>query len=108
MANGQPLINGSLVSHKDKIIFVGGTANLDAEYLEIILIKVSIIMPRMWDCHVHFIRFEKTSVDDMASVPPALAGARSTRDVAATLNAGYTSVREIVSYGAKLSIKSHQ
>ena len=60
-------------------------------------------MPGMWDCHVHFMGSDKTSIDEWAIVPPALAGARSAKDVAATLNAGFTSVREMAGYGVELS-----
>ena len=46
-----------------------------------------------------FIGIEKNG---MASVP-ALAGANSARNVAATLNAGYTSVRDMAGYVAESS-----
>lgn len=42
------------------------------------------------------------SVDAFVDIPPALAGARAARDLAATLNAGFTSVRELAGYGIEL------
>ena len=48
---------------------------------------------------MHLIGIE---INDMASVP-ALAGANSARDVATTSHAGYTSVRGMAGYAAKLS-----
>lgn len=56
----------------------------------------------MWDCHVHFMGVSKTSVDDIAMVPPAIAGARSAKDIVATLNSGFTSVREVAGCGSEL------
>lgn len=39
----------------------------------------------------------------MSKIPKSLAGARSARDVAATLNAGFTSCRELCGFGIELS-----
>ncbi|KAL8824654.1 MAG: hypothetical protein Q9191_004908 [Dirinaria sp. TL-2023a] len=57
----------------------------------------------MWDCHVHFMGAGRTGVDDMAMTPPALPGARGAKDVAATLSAGFTTIREMAGYGVELS-----
>lgn len=60
-------------------------------------------MPGLWDCHVHFFGEAAPNLDHLVLLPQALAGVRSARDVAATLNAGFTSVRELAGYGAELS-----
>ena len=65
--------------------------------------RVPVLMPGLWDCHAHFIGEANPSIDGMVFIPQALAGARSARDVAATLNAGFTSVREVAGYGVELS-----
>ena len=44
-----------------------------------------------------------TSIDNLAVLPQSLAGARTARDLAATLNAGFTSVRELAGYGVFIS-----
>lgn len=100
---GQPIENGSLISSGGKIIFVGKTDILGPDYAKISPITVPVLMPGLWDCHVHFMGVEKTGVDDMAMVPQAIAGARSAKDIVATLNAGFTSVREMAGYGSELS-----
>ena len=103
---GQPIENGSLISSEGTIAFVGLTKELIPEYKRLSglsAVNVPVLMPGMWDCHVHFMGVEKTSIDDMAMVPPALSGARSTKDIAATLNGGFTSVRELSGYGIELS-----
>lgn len=100
---GEPIENGSLISLDSKIIFVGETENLPQPYIDLSIVQVRVLMPGLWDCHVHFFGAEKFTVDDMAATNSALAGARCARDVAATLNAGYTSVREMGGYGVELS-----
>lgn len=66
-------------------------------------IQVPVLMPGLWDCHVHFLGSQQMSIDTFSAVPQALAGARGARDVAAVLNAGYTSVRELAGYGVELA-----
>ena len=100
---GQPIKNGSMISSDGKIILVCKTDTLGPEHAKVPPITVPVLMPGMWDCHMHFMGAEKTAVDDMIMVPPAIAGARSAKDIVATLNAGFTSVRELAGYGSDLS-----
>lgn len=100
---GEPIKNASLISSDSKIVFVGETENLPQSYIDISPINVRILMPGLWDCHVHFMGCQDFTIDDMAATNSALAGARCARDVVATLNAGYTSVREVAGYGVELS-----
>ena len=100
---GQPIENSSLITSAGKIVFVGKREDLGSDYASLSPTTVPVLMPGMWDCHVHFMGVEKTSVDDMAGVPPVIAGARSAKDIAATLNAGFTTVREMAGYGFELS-----
>ena len=60
-------------------------------------------MPGLWDAHVHFFGQKDLNLDAVAFIRPALSGIRAARDVAATLNAGYTSVREVGGYGIDFS-----
>lgn len=55
------------------------------------------------DIAVHFIGSNSTSIDAVATIPQSLAGARIARDLAATLDAGFTSVREMAGYGVFVS-----
>ncbi|KAI4224105.1 MAG: hypothetical protein L6R40_008468 [Gallowayella cf. fulva] len=100
---GQPIQAASLVACEGLITFVGKKIDLAPQYAALPAIAVPVLMPGMWDSHVHFMGTAGTSVDDMAATPPALAGARSARDIAATLNAGFTSVREMAGYGTSLA-----
>ncbi|MCJ1427240.1 hypothetical protein MMC29_005143 [Sticta canariensis] len=101
--HGEPVANGSLISLGSKIVFVGETENLPQCYVDLPPIQVHTLMPGLWDCHVHFMGSEKFTADDMAATNSTLAGARCARDILATLNAGYTSVRELAGYGVELS-----
>lgn len=100
---GTPITNGTLIFCEKKITFVGETSNLPTKYQEISPIEVPILMPGLWDCHVHLCGSAKYSLDDLASTHMAVAGARCARDVVAMLNAGFTSVRELAGYGVQLA-----
>ena len=100
---GDPIKNASLISKNNEIIYVGPTSDLSNEHASIPAISVPILMPGLWDCHVHLVGTEKYALDTWAATPLALAGARSARDVVALLNAGYTSVRELAGYGTELA-----
>jgi imidazolonepropionase-like amidohydrolase len=52
---------------------------------------------------VHFFGVAGTDGETLTTTPGALAGARCARDAAATLNAGFTSVREVGGYGIDFS-----
>ncbi|MCJ1307806.1 hypothetical protein MMC25_001454 [Agyrium rufum] len=101
---GQPIKDATLISEEDKIKWVGPTKEVPSEYSSSqVVAKVPMLMPGLWDCHVHFLGAKTASVAGFISNPQALAGARSARDVTATLNAGFTSVRELAGYGVELS-----
>ncbi|MCJ1485075.1 hypothetical protein MMC06_005248 [Schaereria dolodes] len=99
---GPPIHKASLICGKDKIVFVGATITLPPQYTSLPATQVPILMPGLWDCHAHFVGCSAFTLDAWATTPPALAGARGARDIAATLNAGFTSVRELAGYGVEL------
>ncbi|CAK4034781.1 integral membrane [Lecanosticta acicola] len=112
---GKPIKNGSLVytsfdaastssATRGKITYAGPTSSLPTDYAILTASsKVPILMPGLWDCHVHFFGEAQPSLEHIALLPPSLAGTRSARDVVATLNAGFTSVREVGGYGIDFS-----
>jgi imidazolonepropionase-like amidohydrolase len=99
---GEPIAKASLVVDGRKIIYVGKRSDLPQEYSLIRPTSVPILMPGMWDCHVHFFGATRYSIAAASKISPALAGARGVRDLVATLNAGFTSVREVGGYGAAI------
>lgn len=112
---GNPVQSGTIIysrppkspkaGTKSTILFAGATADLPYIYSDVTAsTKVPVLLPGLWDCHVHYFGIADSNVDHMALLPPALAGMRSARDVMATLNAGYTSVREVGGYGIDIKL----
>ena len=101
---GDPIRNGSIVVEGSKIKKVGTTDDLAQEFSHLPKYKVKILMPGMWDCHIHFIGVQKVAWDAIleSTLKPALVGARSAPDLIRLLDAGFTSVREMAGYGIDL------
>jgi imidazolonepropionase-like amidohydrolase len=100
---GQPVPNATLISEGSKIVFVGTQSTVPPQYNIVPTAEVPVLLPGLWDCHVHFFGSPVYAVEAIAAVPAALAGARSARDLAETLNAGFTSVRELGGYGTQIA-----
>ncbi|PNP52210.1 hypothetical protein THARTR1_07419 [Trichoderma harzianum] len=103
---GEPISNGALVIKGGKIEWVGSYLNRPPKYQNIPPRHVPVLMPGLWDCHVHFMGLDV--IGDLASMGSylpgynALAGAVTVDDLKETLMAGYTSVRELGGYGGDL------
>lgn len=101
---GQPTKDASLVWKKGKILYAGATASLPKEYESLDTVThVPVLMPGMWDCHVHFLGVNSTNIGRLPLERSSLHGARTAKDLAATLNAGFTSVRELAGYGIDIA-----
>ncbi|TVY17298.1 Uncharacterized protein LARI1_G007368 [Lachnellula arida] len=100
---GPPIRNATLVAEGTRIVFVGKQGSIPSRYAQLESTVVPFLLPGFWDCHVHFFGAPSFATDIVTSTPAALAGARSARDLAATLNAGFTSVRELGGYGAQIA-----
>jgi imidazolonepropionase-like amidohydrolase len=101
---GEPIENGVVIIEGKTIVFVGTQISLPEVYNSASTVHVPILMPGLWDCHVHFLGAgDAMSVGAYYRTPPALAGARGAADMAATLGAGFTSVREMAGYGIDLA-----
>ncbi|KAK5045935.1 hypothetical protein LTR84_008721 [Exophiala bonariae] len=102
---GDPVKDAILVYSLGKIDYAGPLAKLPKS-LNVPrerTVEVPVLLPGLWDCHVHFIGHLEQSMAGMVDPLPFLAGTRTAHDVAATLNAGFTSVRETAGYGVELS-----
>lgn len=99
---GTPIMNGCIAIRGDKIEWVGEYPRRPHKYLEIIPTCVSVLMPGLWDCHTHFLALDigNSMAAPVGFLPghPALAGAITANDLRVTLDAGYTSVRELGGY----------
>lgn len=103
---GEPIHNGLLAIKGSKIEWVGPCTDVPDKYKDIKPRHVPVLMPGLWDCHVHFmgLGLEAISAASATYLPGfnALAGAISVEDLKTTLMAGYTSVRELGGYGCDL------
>ncbi|KAG6030101.1 hypothetical protein E4U41_000205 [Claviceps citrina] len=103
---GEPVQNGAVAIRGDKIEWVGEFLHRPHEYQHVRPTCVPVLMPGLWDCHTHFLAVDVASSLGSLSgfLPgfPALAGAVTVDDLRVTLNAGYTSVRELGGYAGDL------
>lgn len=65
--------------------------------------RVAAVLPGLWDCHGHFLGSREFDLAKLATEPVPLRAARSARDLAAALDAGITSVREVGGLGVYLA-----
>jgi imidazolonepropionase-like amidohydrolase len=100
-----------LFIHEDKIAWAGPQSALPLKYSAMAFTEVPVLLPGLWDCHVHFSGDGPDSgtagYDQIVIIPPALAGARITMDFSRTLMAGFISVRELGGYGGEISAAVH-
>ncbi|KAL7950065.1 hypothetical protein V8C42DRAFT_309384 [Trichoderma barbatum] len=103
---GEPIHNGALAIKGSKIDWIGSQRDIPSKYHSIVPRHVPVLMPGLWDCHVHFMGLDVIgSVGSLGAYLPgynALGGAVTVEDLRMTLMAGYTSVRELGGYGGDL------
>ena len=101
---GDPINNGCLVITGNQITQVGTITSLSRQTSHLPKYHVKVLMPGMWDCHVHLLGIHRVAsqafVESQQNM--ALSGARCARDVMLLLDAGFTSVREMAGYGLQL------
>lgn len=109
---GNPVKNATLIAgtehsiisdERRKILHIGSTSEVPSKYAGVTPINVPVLMPGLWDAHVHYFGQVNLNLDAVAFIRPALSGMRAARDVVTTLNAGFTSVREVGGYGIDFS-----
>lgn len=94
---GQPVTDAAVVisAQSKKIKFVGSQNSVPEEYSDAPKTTVPVLLPGLWDCHVHFIGMMTPDLSQIPLIHPATSGARLARSAADTLNAGYTSTRDM-------------
>jgi imidazolonepropionase-like amidohydrolase len=102
---GEPVKDAILIFSSGKIDYAGPLSELpkSLQVPKERTVEVPVLLPGLWDCHVHFIGHLEYSMAGYIAQSPFVAGTRSAHDVAATLNAGFTSVRETAGFGVELS-----
>ena len=99
---GSPVTNGTVVWKDSVIVYVGAQEALPEEYRTVPCSEHKLIMPGMWDCHIHYLGATSAMMQTFTTTSQSLAGARSVPDLRDTIMAGFTSVREVGGYGCEL------
>lgn len=101
---GEPIKDAGIVVEGKTIKHAGRSDDLIRIFGHLKSTHVKVLMPGMWDCHVHLMGVHKVAGDAFIDAwkNPVLSGARSARDVMLLLDAGFTSVREMAGYGLQL------
>ncbi len=100
---GEPIEQGTVVMDGDTISFAGSSADAPPRSAEDSVEEVPVVMPGLWDSHTHFVGLRVPNLDLMASSDPITTAARAVADAGATLDAGFTSVREVGGMGLSLA-----
>src|SRR5687768_18578552 len=98
---GEPIENGAVVIDGGVISYAGPRAGAPRGGDPVV--EVPVVMPGLWDCHAHLFGSSSWSLEGVAWVPPATAGARATADLRNYIEGGVTSVREVGGYGVELA-----
>ena len=101
--SGDPLEEATAIIRDGVIDWVGPTSDAPATHENTRMFDVPVLMPGMWDCHVHLTGLRGTNLDLAMQVPVPVAAARAADDAARALDAGFTSVREVGGYGVYLA-----
>jgi len=106
---GEPIRDGAVVVRGDRIVWVGPFGELPTEHRHETFTRVPVVMPGMWDLHTHFIGLGRSIklFDDPKVLLPgagALAGAITVDDLRRTLEAGFTSIRELSGVSCFISL----
>lgn len=109
--DGDPIPDAALVISDDVIAWVGPSKSLPSKYDADKIPKarrlvVPYLMPGLWDCHVHFGgQSDSDGPGYLAFLQghPAACGSRLARGCWETIQAGYTSVRDVAGYGCEIA-----
>ena len=99
---GEPVRDAAVLIDGTRISYAGPAAGAPEAPGAVTRDAVT-VMPGMWDCHGHFMGTRAMDLARLPQEPVALRAARSARDLANTLNAGFTSVREVGGLGVYLA-----
>jgi imidazolonepropionase-like amidohydrolase len=98
---GAPIPNGTVVAEGSEIVYAGPTSGVPADAREATA-QVPVVMPGLWDCHIHFGTPTPEEFNELPFAPPSIMGARAVDELGRTLDGGVTSVREVGGVGIEL------
>lgn len=102
---GKPQKDMSIVIKSGKIHSIQTTSSLSESFSKTIpTTTVPVVLPGLWDCHTHLLGATSFNFSELLTTsPPALAGARISRNVHDILMSGFTSVRDLGGYAIEVS-----
>jgi imidazolonepropionase-like amidohydrolase len=98
---GEPVRDATVLIDGGRISYAGPAASAPASPGAVTR-SAPTVLPGLWDCHGHLMGSRVLDLARLAQEPTALRAARSARDLANALNAGFTSVREVGGLGIYL------
>ena len=99
---GDPVRGGVVLLDGSRIGYAG-PAGMAPETPGAAVSRAVTVMPGMWECHGHFLGVRSFDLRWLPLEPEPLRAARCARDLAAALDAGITSVREVGGLGVYLA-----
>jgi imidazolonepropionase-like amidohydrolase len=100
---GDAVHRGTVVLDGATITYAGATAGAPAMGSNEDVHEVPVVMPGLWDCHVHLLGMPQANLDVLAKSDPVTGAARAVGDAGAMLAAGITSVRDVGGPGLRLA-----
>lgn len=100
---GEPIRNGCVLVDGATIAFSGAVEDAPATPSDTHVERVPVLMPGLWDCHAHLMGFRSANVEDIAKTSLPVLTARAVADARTALEAGVTSVRDLVGLGVHLA-----
>jgi imidazolonepropionase-like amidohydrolase len=98
---GTPITHGTVIAEGSEIVYAGPTSGAPGGTGEATA-NVPVVMPGLWDCHIHFGTAVPEEFDTIDFGPPSVMGARAVDELGRTLDGGVTSVREVGGVGIEL------
>src|ERR1700733_14017338 len=99
---GEPVRDATVLIDGSRISYAGPATSAPASPGAVTR-SAATVLPGLWDCHGHLMGMRVVDLARLAQEPTALRAARSARDLTNTLNAGFTSVREVGGLGIYLT-----
>lgn len=98
---GDPIRNGTVVIDGSRITYAGPVAGAPIDP-GTTTTRVPVVMPGLWDCHIHFGTAVPEEFDTIGFAAPSVIGARAVNELGRVLDGGVTSVRELGGVGIEL------
>jgi len=96
LGNGELITDGAVVIDGSTISYAGGQEEAPVHDNTI---QTNTLMPGMWECHGHLIGAKTLDFEKELMTPHMVHGMRALEDARITLQAGFTSIREVGGYG---------